>query len=88
VKGTPPPPRETPPSQVQGTPPPPRETPSSKADESPAVTEEPVDTDSKQVPEAALAEKTESHDESGSDEHTDGIVGSKRRGIRLKQDLS
>jgi hypothetical protein len=72
---------------VKGTPPPPRETPSSKADESPAVIEEPVDTDSKQVPETALAEKSESHDEPASDEEADGVVGSKRRGIRLKQDL-
>jgi hypothetical protein len=62
--------------------------PPAKTDESPAVTEDPVITDSKQTPEAPPAKKTESHDEPGSDEDSDGIVGSKRRGIRLKQDLN
>ena len=53
-----------------------------------AVEEKPVVTDSKQVPEAALARKEETSDEPASDEDMDGVVGNKRRGIRLKQDLS
>jgi hypothetical protein len=30
----------------------------------------------------------DTHDEPESDDDVDGVVGSKRRGIRLKQDLS
>jgi len=101
VKGTPPPPRETPPSKVKGTPPPPRETPPSKVAEAAAesepepvseqATEETIIAGSDQPQEAPSASKAvapETSDEPGSEEDADGVVGNKRRGIRLKQDLS
>ena len=84
VKGTPPPPRETPPSQLKDTPPPPRETPPSQLKGTPP----PPDTPPVKAEATPPEPKAEVHEEPESDEHTDGVVGSKRRGIRLKQDLS
>jgi multidrug efflux pump subunit AcrB len=86
VKGTPPPPREVPPSKAKGTPPPPREIPPSKAKktppEAPPAAAAPIETAaSSETKEAADVDKTHA------DEDTNGAVGNKRRGIRLKQDL-
>ena len=86
VKGTPPPPREIPPSKVKGTPPPPREIPPSKAKktppEAPPAAAAPIETAAtSETKEAAAVDKTHA------DEDTNGAVGNKRRGIRLKQDL-
>jgi multidrug efflux pump subunit AcrB len=86
VKGTPPPPREVPPSKAKGTPPPPREIPPSKAKktppEAPPAAAAPIETAAtSETKEAADVDKTHA------DEDTNGAVGNKRRGIRLKQDL-
>ncbi|MCK5383836.1 MAG: hypothetical protein KAJ65_08725, partial [Gammaproteobacteria bacterium] len=68
-----PPPRETPPSKAASAPPPPPETSAAS---------------SSQPPETPAVTEADTHDEPVSDEDTDGVVGNKRRGIRLKQDLS
>jgi multidrug efflux pump subunit AcrB len=96
VKGTPPPPREVPPSKVKGTPPPPREAPPSEAkatqtspQEAPAekVTATPTPPAAGKRP-VANEPKVKSADQgTEAEEHSDGTVGEKRRGIRLKQDL-
>jgi hypothetical protein len=79
AKGTPPPPREVPPSKVKETPPPPPEVPATEVDTpAPAPEETPVASESI---EAAAEDRTHT------DEDTNGAVGNKRRGIRLKQDL-
>jgi hypothetical protein len=75
--GTPPPPRETPPSG--GTPPPPRETPASGGTQPPTETPPPVEKASLDAAEPG---------EVASEDEPDGGGGHKRRGIRLKQDLS
>jgi multidrug efflux pump subunit AcrB len=76
--GTPPPPREAP-KPAAGTPPPPRETPTVAG---PAAST-PVENASTKV--GTSADHTE---EADTDEETsNGAVGRKRRGIRLKQDL-
>jgi hypothetical protein len=90
--GTPPPPREALPSQeapaATGTPPPPRETP-------PPVEEPPVAaaTEAEPAPEPIDMVIAEAADaaadvEEGIDDDAGGVVGRKRRGIRLKQDLT
>ncbi len=89
AKVTPPAPQETPPSKVKGTPPPPREIPPippSKAKktppEAPPAAAAPIETAAtSETKEAAAVDKTHA------DEDTNGAVGNKRRGIRLKQDL-
>ena len=89
--GTPPPPRETPkgggtppPPRAKakggGTPPPPRETPKAAGTPPP-----PRETPAKET--KAQADATEKADAVADDEQ-DGAAGQKRRGIRLKQDLS
>ncbi|MDH3980839.1 MAG: efflux RND transporter permease subunit, partial [Gammaproteobacteria bacterium] len=78
--GTPPPPREKP--TAGGTPPPPRETP--PAGGTPPPRETPP-----QAQQAAVGkDSTVAEGESESDSESDGTVGKKRRGIRLKQDLN
>ncbi|MCK5481109.1 MAG: efflux RND transporter permease subunit, partial [Gammaproteobacteria bacterium] len=76
--GTPPPPRQAPPSG--GTPPPPRQAPPSGGTPPPPREAPP------EVAKASVdaTEKVEAV----SDEQQEGGVGQKRRGIRLKQDLS
>jgi len=99
LKGTLPPPRETPPSQLKGTPPPPRETPPSQVEDTapplpetpPSQVEDtaaPPDTPPAKAEATPAEPKAEVHEEPESHEDADGVVGSKRRGIRLKQDLS
>ncbi len=97
VKGTPPPPREVPPSKVKGTPPPPREMPPGKTVETPTQTQEApppaarvdaaVEESPKKTPEATASSEAAAVDKTYADESTNGAVGNKRRGIRLKQDL-
>ena len=97
VKGTPPPPREAPPSKVKGTPPPPREVPPAEAKAAPtppeeAPAEKPADTPSPVAGEASAPAASEPKEaaatnKTDSEDHSDGTVGEKRRGIRLKQDL-
>jgi len=82
AKGSTPPPRETPPAKAKGSTPPPREMPPGKDDAPPAAApESETGTSSSPATDATMAAKPESDDE------IDGTVGSKRRGIRLKQDL-
>jgi hypothetical protein len=97
AKDTPPPPREMPPSKVKGTPPPPREMPPSKAKDtavapSPRETAPPKLADKPPAPaakEPAVAgkPKSEAAEKKVSDVEDNGVVGKKRRGIRLKQNL-
>ena len=75
-----------PPSKAKGAPPPPRELPPSKAKktppEAPPAAAAPIETAAtSETKEAADVDKTHA------DEDTNGAVGNKRRGIRLKQDL-
>jgi multidrug efflux pump subunit AcrB len=79
--GTPPPPREKPPEG--GTPPPPRETPPAGGTPPPPRETPP------QAQQAAVGKDTTvAEGGSESDSESDGTVGKKRRGIRLKQDLN
>jgi len=95
AKGTPPPPREMPPSKAKGTPPPPREMPPSKAKATtPPAKETPPAAKSETPPavtrdDSAASAPTDSAamNTADADEEANGIVGKKRRGIRLKQDL-
>jgi multidrug efflux pump subunit AcrB len=90
VKGTPPPPREMPPSKAKGTPPPPREMPPSKAKETSPTTPEapPAPAAASARPAASKTKEATAVDKTAqADEDTNGAVGNKRRGIRLKQDL-
>ena len=90
AKGTPPPPREMPPSKAKGTPLPPMETPPSKAEETPppppakAETAPPVP---REAPVVSAPKDATVRDATESDDEGNGVVGKKRRGIRLKQDL-
>jgi multidrug efflux pump subunit AcrB len=97
AKGTPPPPRETPPSKVKGTPPPPREMPPSKAKDTaaapppretapPKLADKPPAQAAKE-PAVAGKPKSEAAEKKVSDVEDNGVVGKKRRGIRLKQNL-
>ena len=94
--GTPPPPRETPATSTGGTPPPPRETPPpatpvAETGTPPPPREAPPAAPAETVPPAeAVIADAESHvdAEDGSDDETSDTVGRKRRGIRLKQDLT
>jgi hypothetical protein len=95
--GTPPPPRETPATTAGGTPPPPRETPSpapppvTSTGTPPPPRETPPATTADTVPPAAtvVADAESQVDaEDGIDDETSDTVGRKRRGIRLKQDLT
>jgi hypothetical protein len=81
-----------PPGKVKGTPPPPRETPPGKAKETtPAAPAKEVNTKTstaaKDAPAAVKPKAEATADKSHADEETNGAVGNKRRGIRLKQDL-
>lgn len=104
AKGTPPPPREAPaeskgasqpgaaPSKVKGTPPPPREMPAAPQPEARASTGSPAPAPGENES-AGAAGSAESGDVTpvagdGDDDDTDGAIGKKRRGIRLKQDLN
>jgi multidrug efflux pump subunit AcrB len=90
VKGTPPPPREMPPSKAKGTPPPPREMPPGKAKETSPTTPEapPAPAAASARPAASKTKEATAVDKTAqADEDTNGAVGNKRRGIRLKQDL-
>lgn len=80
MKGTPPPPREAPPSKAKGTPPPPQEAPPEKKADTPPPAPKEAPAASKPKESAAAVKK-------GSDGDENGTVGKKRRGIRLKQDL-
>ena len=88
AKGTPPPPREAPPSKVKGTPPPPRETPPSEVAAESETSAPEADSTPPPPPKTPVVVAADTHDEPESDDDVDGVVGSKRRGIRLKQDLS
>jgi hypothetical protein len=83
--GTPPPPREAP-KPAAGTPPPPREAPKPAAGTPPPPPEKPTP---KAEPATANAGTPADHGEEADteDETSNGAVGRKRRGIRLKQDL-
>ncbi len=88
--GTPPPPRETPASA--GTPPPPRETPASAGTppppgETPAAAGTPPSAE-ESPPATVTASDAADTEEVHSDDGPDDSPGRKRRGIRLKQDLS
>jgi hypothetical protein len=95
--GTPPPPREKPPAG--GTPPPPREMPKpaeAKTEVKPAGGTPPPPREAPPAPASAPAESkpaavemsAEHGEEADTDDETsNGAVGRKRRGIRLKQDL-
>jgi hypothetical protein len=95
AKGTPPPPREMPPSTAKGTPPPPREMPPSKARAAtPPVKETPPAAKTETPPavtrdDSVASAPTDSvaMNTADADEDANGVVGKKRRGIRLKQDL-
>ena len=88
AKGTPPPPRETPPVKAKGTPPPPRETPPAEVATDSETSAPEADTTPPPPPETPAVVAADAHDEPESDDDVDGVVGNKRRGIRLKQDLS
>jgi multidrug efflux pump subunit AcrB len=90
--GTPPPPREAP-KPAAGTPPPPREAPKPAADK-PPPRETPPAAGPASAPAPAKSTPAEvgtpaDHGEEADteDESSNGAVGRKRRGIRLKQDL-
>ncbi len=98
VKGTPPPPREMPPAAKVAAPAPAPEktTPTAKVESPPPAPEKTTPTAKVEAPPpaprksaTATSESQEAAtvDKTHADEDTNGAVGSKRRGIRLKQDL-